>query len=267
MPDSIYPANLPPGFPAYLGYADGKWPTAAELRAKFPAARIVSLTVTGATLNTDGIDCEPGNPDAVSSAAWAVRKLAAAPSVRPVVYADLESPGYSMREVLAALLKVGVARRYVRVLTAHYTGSPHVCGPATCGGLAVDADGTQWTSSFPGTRGSMIDMSDVNDDFFGAAPVPSPTVNWTEFDMSKIRLLKQGDADGPGEFWAVHRLQALLNMTGRLQGISQAGAIICDGAFGPATAAGVRAVQAHYGIAADGVCGAQTWGVLLTGAA
>lgn len=264
MPDSIYPANLPPGYPAYLGYADGKWPTAAALRAKFPGAHVLSLTVTGATLNADGIDSEPGNPNPFEAARWAANKLKQSPASRPVMYASLDW----MEQLLAGLSALAVARPSVRLLTAHYGAGRHICGPGTCK-AGFTADGTQWTSSFAVAAGITIDMSDLNDGFFGAATIPAPSsaVNWTEFDMAKIRLLRQGDADGTGEFWSVHRLQALLKMTGQLQGIDSAARLVTDGAYGPATAAGVRAVQAHYGIAADGVCGAQTWGVLLTGTA
>jgi peptidoglycan hydrolase-like protein with peptidoglycan-binding domain len=37
--------------------------------------------------------------------------------------------------------------------------------------------------------------------------------------------------------------------------------------FGPATTAAVRAVQALFGIAQDGIVGPQTWSVLVTGSA
>jgi hypothetical protein len=178
MPDSITPARLPGGYPAYLGYPDGRWQTAGELRARFPGARILALTVTGATLDADGIDCEPGNPNATAAASWAQRKLGASPSSRPVIYADLASPGYSMTEVIAALGKLGVARARVRLLTAHYDGE-HVCSPsrgcrdASGSVIAFTADGTQWTETFTGSGGAAIDMSLLADNFFGAPP-PRP---------------------------------------------------------------------------------------------
>jgi len=79
-------------------------------------------------------------------------------------------------------------------------------------------------------------------------------------------VLKQGATDRPGSFWYVRRAQALVALAGRLNGL-QAALIDADGAYGPKTAAGVKAVQAHYGIGQDGVCGPATWSVLLTGAA
>lgn len=173
MPDSTIAGNLPMGYPAYLGYADGNWPTGPRLPQLFPGAKIVRLTVNGSTLDqADGVDCEPGNIDAKGSADWVRRKLAAAPSFLPVVYADLASEGYSMSEVLAELAKLGIGREKVRLLSAHYDGE-HVCSPergcrdARGNVITWTADGTQWTSRFPGINGSEIDMSLLSDGFFG----------------------------------------------------------------------------------------------------
>ena len=175
MPDSVTPGNIPMGYPAVLGYVDGEFATAPRLAELFPKAKVVSLTVTGGTLEADGVDCEPGNVNAKGAAEWVKRKLDSAPASRPVVYADLASPGYSMTEVLAELAALGVARGRVRLLTAHYTGQPHVCEAGTCAGrdpqgnlIAFRADGTQWTDQFAGIGGSKIDMSQLNDDFLGA---------------------------------------------------------------------------------------------------
>ena|SRR5215469_8819449 len=172
MPDSIYPANLPAGYPAYLGYVDGHWPTLPELRVMFPAAHLIGLTVTGNTVDADGIDVEPGNPDAAAGADWVVRKLAAEPHHRPVIYASaLGTPGYGMHDILAHLMTLQVPLTSVRLLSAHYGGEEHICGPGTCGLLPVTMDGTQWTDAFSGAGGALIDMSVVHDTFF---ETPSP---------------------------------------------------------------------------------------------
>src|SRR5262249_45350140 len=131
---------------------------------------------------------------AASGAEWIARKLAAEPDSRPVAYASLAHPGYSMAEVIAELLALGIGRAQYRVLTAHYTGQAHICSPATCRDsenrpIGFTADGTQWTSKFPGLNGSRIDMSLLADDFFGA---PAPVTNWTEKIMQQLPELKQG---------------------------------------------------------------------------
>lgn len=173
MADSVTVANLPGGYDAYAGYVDGDFKTEAELRARFPGAELVIFTVTGASAAhgvkiVPGADAEPGNVTAQGAALWAARQLKAAPGSRPVVYADLLTPGYSMAEVIAELLALGVTRSQYRVLTAHYTGKPHVCGPGTGCGVGFQADGTQWTSSYPGAGGSVIDVSVLADDFFSS---------------------------------------------------------------------------------------------------
>ena len=256
MPDSIYPANLPGGFAAYLGYPDGRWQTAAALRARFPGARLVTLTVTGDTLDADGVDVEEGNPNAVSGAAWVKRKLAAAPASRPVVYADLATRGYTMTEVLAALAGLGVSRHRVRLLTAHYDGE-HVCSAsrgcrdANGNVITFTADGTQWTSTFPGVGGAAIDMSLLNGDFFSTGSTVPTQLDWTEQIMQQLPTLQQG---ATGTY--VRTVQFQLGEHGH--------PVKVDGALGPVTDQALRAFQAASGITADGVVGpAQTWPKLL----
>jgi len=181
MPDSIYPANLPAGYPAYLGYVDGDWPTLPELKTRFPGAYHVGLTVTGSTLHADGIDVEPGNPGAVTGVAWAARKLHAEPASRPVIYASVTgTPGYGMHDVLRELGAQGILRAEVRLLSAHYWGpkegphQKHICGPATCNLISEPMDGTQWTDKATGSaHDRLVDMSEVLDSFF-TQPAPSP---------------------------------------------------------------------------------------------
>jgi len=190
MPDSIYPENLLPGYPAYLAYADGYWPTEGEVRKAHPGAHVLVLTVLGATLKADGVDCEKGDLGAVGAALWVHRKLAADPGTRPVVYADLATPGYSMAEVIAELLALGITRSQYRVLTAHYDGE-HVCSPSRgCRDkdgrvIGFTADGTQWTSAFPGANGSKIDMTLLDAGFFGPPP-PAVLGPVTHLDVPAI---------------------------------------------------------------------------------
>jgi hypothetical protein len=197
MPDSIYPQKLLSGYPAYLGYADGEWATAQVLAALFPHARHVILTVNGSTLvEADGADCEPGNIDAAATARWVRDKLATEPGERPVVYADLASEGYSMSEVLADLAALGIPRSRVRVLSAHYADE-HICSPAhgcrDAHGNVITwtADGTQWTSTYPGAGGE-IDMSMLGADFFGTPKPPPPPADWVFGPVRSLEVLSAG---------------------------------------------------------------------------
>ena len=260
MPDSVTVANLPDGYPAYLGYADGIFTTAAELAARFPDAHRVILTVTGNTLDCDGIDCEPGNPDAASAAGWAGRKLDVAPGFRPVIYASvIGTPGYGMHDVLAHLFTLQIPVTKVRLLTAHYEWKSgvgadlvnrHICGPSTCGLLPVSADGTQWTDVWPGTA-EVVDLSELRDNFFTTQP-PSTGHQWTtEEIMQQLPVLAQGSTGTH-----VRTCQFQLREKGRNE-------VIIDGVYGPVTGAAVTAVQLDRHLMADGVVGSQTWPVLL----
>lgn len=243
-PDSTDLAALPPGYGQYLGYVDGQWITVPELRKRFPAARIIGLTVTAAPLDATGIDCEPGNPDAAQSADWAAAKLAAVPGSRPVIYASvIGEPGYGMAAVLGELAKRGIARNQVRLLTAHYGHGEHICGPGTCGLLSTEADGTQWTDKFPGAGGALVDMSALRDDFFGV-----PT--WTEAIVQQLPTVQQG-MTGEG----VRTAQGAL--------VARHHEIAVDGIFGTETATAVRVEQSQAHIAVDGIVGQHTWPVLL----
>lgn len=259
MPDSIYPANLPAGYPAYLAYADGEWATEDAVRAAHPQASTVVLTVTGTALEADGIDCEEGNPGAVSAADWVRRKLAADPASRPVVYADLATPGYSMTEVLAALASLGIPRDRVRVLTAHYDGQ-HVCSPAhgcrdAAGNLITfSADGTQWTDSFPGVNGSQVDMSLLADGFFAAPQT------WEEKLVTLLPVIRQGSTD----VQAVKNWQGLLVARGYDLGTTGLRRDGVDGSWGDVTQRATLAFQAASRIKQDGIVGPVTYTAALT---
>lgn len=170
MPDSITPGNMPMGYEAYLGYVDGNWPTATRLPQLFPGAKVVSLTVLGGNAVADGCDCEPGDMTPDVTAEWVGWRLGNG-AVRPIVYASLST----METVLAQFARDDIPREHVRLLSAHYTGAAHICSPATCRTsdgkpITFTADGTQWTSQYPGVGGSRIDMSCLAGDFFGAVP-------------------------------------------------------------------------------------------------
>lgn len=256
MPDSIRVGDLPPGYPAYLGYADGKWPTAQALAERFPQAHRVILTVTGTHFEADGIDCEPGNPTAADGAYWASIKLQHDQASRPVLYASVTgTTGYGMGDVLRDLSGLGIDRSRVRLLAAHYGAGEHICGPRTCGQVGTDMDGTQWTDAWQDTdHGPAIDMSALRDDFFTG----STGLNWSVRLMQQLPIVRQGSAP-----MAVARVQGLLVARGHDIGNSGPHADGIDGVFGPETASAVRVMQSQARIAVDGVVGPQTWPVLL----
>jgi len=246
MPDSTNVNQLPVGYDAYLGYADGNWPTAKSLEAMFPDANLVILTVTGApeahgVRVSPGTDVEPLDLTAEQGAAWASGHAG-----RPVIYASIEgAPGYGMKDVRDALAKLGIPRSSVRLLSAHYGASPHICGPHSCDLSDIEMDGTQWTNTWEIAGGAMIDMSMLADDFFG------PVLTETERLVQELGTISEGMTGN-----AVRTVQGLCNA--RLSGV-----LAVDGIFGPDTLARVRAIQGAAKITVDGIVGPQTWPVLL----
>jgi peptidoglycan hydrolase-like protein with peptidoglycan-binding domain len=95
----------------------------------------------------------------------------------------------------------------------------------------------------------------------------APAQDWQEALMNKLPALQQGAADKAGAVFYVHRMQALLACVGRIKAIPSAACVIASGEFDAGTAAGLKAVQGSFGLTQDGVCGPQTWGVLVAGSA
>lgn len=176
MLDSIFPANLPPGADAYLAYADGRWATAVEVKARFPGARVLVLAVFPADA-AEGLDIENGDATIPEVYGWFVRQQRRG-VWRPVLYI---SAGRA-QGLLDTMAANGFPRSSFRLLSAHYKAGKHICGPSTCG--YPQADGTQWRDDAPGVGGSRIDESLLVDSFFPAPPAP-PHVH-QEGDMQML---------------------------------------------------------------------------------
>ena len=255
MLDTAFNDQFEPGADAYAGYVDGgvgSQPNYAYIVSAFPKAQHLSIALF-AGHDADALDVEPGAAAPGDVPGWYARQRRRGID-RPCIYANVST---METEIIPVIRAIPLIRSAIRLWTAHFGEGEHICGPGmgTCGQLAFDADGTQWT---PNALQRNLDQSLLRDDFFG-------TLQPAEFDMSKLPVLKQGATDKPGAFWPVRRLQALVALTGRINGIPAAASVADDGVFGPETDAAVRALQAHYQIAVDGTAGAQTWGVLLTG--
>jgi peptidoglycan hydrolase-like protein with peptidoglycan-binding domain len=253
MADSIIPENLPPSCGAYMAYVDGHWPTADRVREMFPDAHVLTLTVAGAmpsSLAADGCDCETGDLTPAQAAEWAAMKLATWPSsLPPVVYASASA----MAGVLDELAGRKIPRARVRLLSAHYGEGNHVCGPDTCKATPVAMDGTQWSDTTPGVGGTLIDLSTLEDDFFGA---PAPVTVEADVTLQQIQNGSTGQAVQNWQGLLVAHALGWMIATGKGDVMLYAGV---DGAFGAKTEAATRKFQAGAGLPPTGIVDAATW--------
>ena len=164
MFDAVDVGQIPGGASSVAGYVNGNYVTYDKLCIMFPAAQHLSIAVTAET-DADALDVEPG--DAVSSQvpAWYQRQKARG-LARPVIYASVSR---MTSEILPILKQAGIALGSVRLWSAHYTYSAHLCGPGSCQQLPVQADATQWTDR---AMDRNLDQSVLAPDFFGMPPVP-----------------------------------------------------------------------------------------------
>ncbi len=175
---------------AVAAYGNGKFANFKAARKEFPDAHVLEIDVSGEGIGNVG-DFEPGDMSYSRAGSWAKERLEAGVH-RPVLYFSASHWGEIMRSLKAA----GVARKDVRIWTAHYTGKDHLCSPA-CKGLGITgkADATQWGSPPPsGTlpapyAGRNIDVSKTARNFFAGQPASTPKAA-----ESKARATVKGKA-------------------------------------------------------------------------
>lgn len=165
MFDAVDIGQIPAGAPAVAGYVNGNYVTFGQLSAMFPHANRLSIAVT-AEADADALDVEPEDATSGQVPAWYQRQKARG-AARPVIYASVSR---MTTGILPVLKQAGIARPDVRLWSAHYTYSAHLCGPGSCGAMPVQADATQWTDKALGRK---LDQSVLASDFFGPPPQPA----------------------------------------------------------------------------------------------
>jgi acetyl-CoA acetyltransferase len=150
MYDSVDLAQIPGDAPAVAGYVGGHWPTYVQLARRFPHARRLSIAVN-ASEPAETLDVEAGDARPDQAPAW-VRQQIARGVRRPVVYGAVSQ----MQEIVNLLTQAGLRRQDYRLWSAHFTGRPHVCGPACGFGMRELADATQYTDK---ALGRVLDES------------------------------------------------------------------------------------------------------------
>ena len=258
MFDSVTLSEVPPNPPAVACYVNGMFANHAEALHRFPNAHILTIAVN-AGADADVLDIETYDATPADAPGW-YRRQKARGLARPCLYA---SASVMESGVLPVLRTAGIPRTAVRLWSAHYTWSAHICSSTTCGAMSTDADGTQFTDR---ALGRNLDESLLLADFFAATP-PLPPPDWQAVMMSKLPTLQLGAADTAGHPLFVRRVQLLVSGVGEWNNLGPVTALRTDGAYGPATAEGVKRVQQFLGITQDGICGNATWAGLITGSA
>ena len=138
--DSTEAARVPPYAQAVAGYLNGEWPSFEPLRARFPRARAVSITVRS---DTPGmvLDVENGDATPTEAAAWARWQRDRGVAL-PALYCALDT----VPALEVALRAQQLQRREVRLWTAHWTGKPHICDRSCAPFITERPGATQWRS-------------------------------------------------------------------------------------------------------------------------
>jgi hypothetical protein len=157
--DDIVAANEPPGGDVYFGYINGRWGDYWAVRRRWPHLPVDSITVNADT-DADWLDVEWGDATNTDAPRW-VRRQQARGVARPGIYTSLAN----VAALLDELAKNGISRAEIRLWTAHYTPTAHICTPACGYGMPTTADGTQWRST--ATFDESLLAADFND---GATP-------------------------------------------------------------------------------------------------
>lgn len=244
MYDTITESAWPADPQAVLGYVDGHvgdQPDWAYVQRRFPGAFHLSIALDPAH-DAEALDIETGAASPSSAVAWYERQKARGVA-RPCFYA---SASLMEATIIPVVRASRVPRESVRLWSAHYTHTAHVCGPSSCRLTSIEMDGTQWTDRADGRN---LDQSLLLGDFFGAPKPPPPPVHPPAPAWPAGLLLRPGDT---GE--AVRVLQQALSDSGR-RGVR---GITVDGVFGRQTETAVRNYQRARGLAVDGIAGQAT---------
>lgn len=164
MFDSVTVMEIPKRAPAVAGYVDGKWKTFHMLKTTHPHAWRLPIAVF-AQDNAVCLDVETGDAEPAEAAAWVKRQRKRGIKC-PVVYSSVSQIDMVIGMLREAGLKVHTDRNKsdVRIWTAHYTFTPHLCGPHSCGEMdSISAHATQWTDT---ALGRNLDESMLHRDFF-----------------------------------------------------------------------------------------------------
>ncbi len=246
--DSTNAQGLTPGQYGYAGYFNGPFANLTAIRNRFPGKPVMGYaTRIAGSHGADAIDCEPGTLGSTfaENAGGAVTFAKAWTGggglfSKPLVY-TFASWLRPMEDYLSAH---GVPRSGYWLNSSHATGSPHYCGPATCGFGRTQADMTQYLFAGAYDRSVMHPyMLRAN-----GGPAPGPVGQYPP----TIRIGARG--------------KDVITLRVHLDAWGAALPAMADGGtdtFGPMVDKAVRKFQHDHQLTIDGIVGPKTWAAVL----
>lgn len=268
--DAAYPGNYPAaaGFCFYIG---------GDTPHPWSVSEVAALKQHYRYLLPIYVRSNPPGPGAAADVAAAVAKLNAlgVPSGSLVAW-DMETAADAA--YIGAVYGALAAAGYVLVV---YGTQSIVFGNRNPDGLYWGAQWTNVPHLAPGDQVTQYVSFAAYDESLAVSslpfwdtrpspappPPPPPLPAWQaalQDAIGKAPVLGTGSKDAAGQVPLVHLAQLLVAGRGAWYHLGAVTALTQDGDYGPKTAAGVKAVQHHYGLTADGVVGPKTWSALIT---
>jgi hypothetical protein len=140
MYDAVEPADIPPSPGAVAAYVDGRWPTLAAVRTRFPSAWVLPIAVSehGTAMV---LDVETGDATSAGAARWLAR-MRQIGLKHPCLYTSLGS----LLGLVTDLERLGWPRASYWLWTAHWTGHAHICSASACGIRCDPPGATQYAN-------------------------------------------------------------------------------------------------------------------------
>jgi len=248
------------------GYTTGTGPhvrwTAADFAAH-PGAVRIDQDPAASDPTADVLDIEAGAATPASAPGWVTRAQASlASNARPGQRSPAVYMSQSQVTTVVNALTAGGVSSGVGLWIAHFGLTQ-----AQATQMVMTASGPFPVIGVQFHNTPTFDVSVFSSDWLATGGQQPPLVPaWETAMMNALPTLQQGAQDHTGQVFFVTRLQALASAIGTVNNLPAASGLAEDGAFGPATAAAVEAVQQLFGITQDGIVGPQTWSVLVTGA-
>jgi hypothetical protein len=182
MFDSV-DSDIPTHATAKAGYVAGNFPTWNEQWFKDIQAKYALSIAVQADEDAMMLDVEAGDATDEQAPGWLERRKAA--GEKGDFYRQASAVMGLIHTLDAAGHKFGVD---YYVVTAHYTGVPHICGPQCGFGIDRQMHGTQWTDH---ALGRNLDESLVSVEIFNLSRHPEYAILDTELRKLKGTSLKR----------------------------------------------------------------------------